>query len=456
MATDPAIILAKIKQLDAVRTAASQSKQVASLLHQNTNAPLEVKKPVSDRKWRICGNLIIKNEQINMKDVINSIAPYCDAIAILDTGSRSTDAGVSIAQETMAELGIPGKIRCVNMPSGINFHFGNARTEALRFAEEVVREQILKDTVVIPQGPLFKDEYDYYNKNTNNWYVFTIDADNRVITSPDGPFIDKTALGAEKYDSMFLRYVTFSSHCMCKLDLDRFHLWCWKDERHEYCTPVGDYDWKKGQLKHGYILSGRTGERAVDGQETYRIDQFLFERRMIKDPYDDRALFYAGQSARDAGNKAQALTYYIKRGTMARGWHQERYVALVEAGKLHFEIYPNDHLEGVELFMKAMDICHDRLEAVYHVVDYYRDQKMWKIGWAIAKDYLHVEYPSGDTLFITVDIHKWKFNWVASLVAYYANDFESFKMLTNRVLACTVTPEHVLKQANINLTLMPK
>lgn len=398
------------------------------------------------RKYRVMGNLIIKNEESNMREIITNMAPYCDAITILDTGSDESDRGVMIAKETLDELKIPGRIRCVTMPTGSKFHFGTARTAALKFAGEVIEE--FKDPVSFPQGPLFPQEWEYYKKFNNNWYIFVMDADNRITEEKERAFICRDSLGTDQYSCTMIRGSHFKYTVLTKYDLDGFKKWSWKDARHEYVSTVGEWKPTSGTLEFGHISSRSAGARSRDPM-TYHDDLIVFKRDMIRDPYSTRYVFYAARSAEDCNELQTAFELYVKRAGMNHGWREEQYYSLICAAKLHRKLHPEEPQDANKMYLQAIEMS-DRLEAPYQLILYYDEMKYYKSAWLLAKGNLGKAYPK-DGLFVDAELYKWRFDWQASLVAYWAGDKPAYRELTRKVLGCASIPNHIRERAEKNL-----
>lgn len=399
-------------------------------------------------RYRIMGNLIIKGEEQNIRDVITNIAPYIDALTILDTGSSPSDRGMMIARDTMNELSIPGRIRQMVMPSGIYFDFGIARTAALRLAEETLTEMTKS-----PAGPLFPNEWDYYQQCINNWYIFVIDADNR-IAHDGGKFIDRKNLGKDHYLCTFQRGVKYKGNCLTRVDLDGFRKWCWKGKRHEYTAPLGSFAFSEGSLTDGLIISGQSGIRARD-PFTYNNDLLIFEQEMRDDPFDERACFYAAQSARDCRRHTLAVEYYLKRADM-KGWGEEVYCSLLEAAKWSTFLAKTDKEKEdvMSLYYRAMDIMPNRLEAPYHVIQFHNGKKQYIIGYALALAYQDKPFPHDDKLFVDEGIHRWGFYIEASVACSYAGNKALFKKYSDLVVNNPSLEAPIRDRAASNLKLI--
>ncbi len=238
----------------------------------------------------ICLSMIVKNEAHCIEKCLESVKPFIDYWIVCDTGS--TDNTGEVIRKYLD--GIPGEIHNHEWED-----FSTNRNKALELA---------------------KDKADY---------TFIIDADDQLITQGN-PFQNLNALTYKvKFNHGSIQYYRtqlIHNSINCK----------YIGVLHEFLeTPPGI----EAQILHDcYIFYGATGARSKNSDK-YLHDAETFEKALEKDPNNSRNVFYCAQSYRDANRLIKALTFYTKRSEMG-GWHEEVYVALLEAAKLTERIRP--------------------------------------------------------------------------------------------------------------------
>lgn len=427
----------------------------------------------TDNPAKICLNMIVKNEEENIIGCLKNVAHLCDAMAIVDTGS--TDRTVKIIEKFMEKNNIPGEV--IQRPW---FEFNGSRSEALRHGEDVIYRIEMGTIKEKPKAPkrwkprfttnllseeqFYSGKYEILSSKTRvddvytggqflrerldsqeyrdhklscNWYLMFMDADNRLYvngTQDDNEtryYIDKSSLTDDQYGvdmrqgSICYRYAWMVKVSSCRR-------WIWNKDIHEHVVPYGEWkDVKRGKLLGAYILSGRTGSRSKDPVK-YLKDAVICERKIKEDPTDDHYFFYGAQSYRDAGKHEESIKMYFKRAEM-KGWMEQVYISLVEAGKQQLNLYRDEYMNAIETFYKAFEVNSVRLEAPYYIVETYRQRNLFKTGWSFAKPLIDLDKPI-DLLFVDEQIHGWMFFDSASICAYYSGDFEGGLKCAERAL----------------------
>jgi hypothetical protein len=166
------------------------------------------------------------------------------------------------------------------------------------------------------------------------------------------------------------------------------------------------------------------------------------------DPKNPRATFYAAQSFRDSGQIEIANVLYEKRVELG-GWNQEVYFSLLQLGRsrvLRGELGP----ATVEILLRAMEVCPERLEAPYYLLYIWRQENKCHLAWSFAKTLLKT-IPPKDALFVDLEIHKWRFFEESALCAYFAGDKRGFKKLSRLALSADNIPIEDQKRIKHNL-----
>jgi GR25 family glycosyltransferase involved in LPS biosynthesis/glycosyltransferase involved in cell wall biosynthesis len=204
-------------------------------------------------------------------------------------------------------------------------------------------------------------------------YVLVWDADDSVV----GRFVLPRPLTADQYSFTFGDAAGFR-YSRTQLFNNRKR-WCYKGVLHEYPasaeppgaptppatgapTPpatgapipvTGDY----------YFVSGRTGARSRD-PEKYKKDAAVLEKALIKEPNNDRYVYYCANSYKDAGEPTKAIKKYKQLLTM-NGWSEERYMACIQ-------IYDLSSCEtNLHYLVDSYSHSPERIEGIYRLVRHY-------------------------------------------------------------------------------------
>jgi hypothetical protein len=107
-------------------------------------------KPAQFAKSRICLTMIVRNEEAVIGECLQSVLPYVDSYAIIDTGSQ--DQTLTLIREQLN--GVPGEVRVSAWRNDFSFH----RNEALALAAQIMSAE----------------------KGFDDWVLF-LDADEKII-----------------------------------------------------------------------------------------------------------------------------------------------------------------------------------------------------------------------------------------------------------------------------------
>ena len=420
-------------------------------------------------KVKICLNLIIKEEPHTILRCFNNVGHLIDAIAIVDTGSPPET--IEAVNKYMIDNNIPGEI--IVRPW---YEFGASRTEAMRHCEDVIFRiakgqlgpggTILNENSIehnqrlsyqnsrLPTGPVTPKEFKIYEaqimgrKYTGlhykirelehhkmsdlkgvSWYCMFMDADNELFSNDDihrkGDIkfvFDKNKMKADVYDiDMKQLKAIYGYTWIVKIHPNR--RFCWLNRRHEYVDIHGGWKPKKKYIRGAYIYSGRDSLRNKDPLK-YLHDAIILEEDMVDNPNDERTVFYAAQSYKDAKHWYRARELYLKRAEMGK-WPEEVYMSYLEAAKCSMLLDKDDKKTILEYFYKAFGVRPQRLEAPYYIMVILCEDKNYVAAWPIAYFVKDLEYPKDDILFVDEEIHKFKFWDQAAACAAKGNDIKS-------------------------------
>lgn len=299
-------------------------------------------------QWpRVALVMIVKNEEDVIERALRSAIPWIQTWCIVDTGS--TDATKEVIRRVMAEADISG---CLHERPWVNF--GHNRTEALELC-----------------------------RGRAEWAIM-LDADDNLMDSavPPREIWDHLELDAM---AMRIRHeqIWHTRLQIFRIDAD----WCYEGVLHEQPRCRGVPEPKVLLLPSQFGMETRcVGSRSRDPQK-YMKDAALLEAEWLRNPTDPRTLFYLAQSYRDAGKQNEAIHYYKKYIDLKEGPTQhERYMAYVNLLNL-----VSDPVDQVDLAWSAIEVCPDRLEAPFTLINRRRlagltpTQQIYAIG-AICKN----------------------------------------------------------------------
>lgn len=302
--------------------------------------------------------MIVKDEMSVISRCLESVRPLIDHWIIVDTGSiDTTQTIVRVALD-----GVPGEL--VERPW---VDFAHNRSEALALAR--------------PHGT----------------YALVIDADDELVL-PAGfsmPKLDAHSYTVDIQDAgiTYQRAQLFASSLP----------WRYAGVLHEFptCEEATTND-------HLSIVMRRNhdGARRRD-PSTYRKDAALLERALSTETdafLISRYTFYLAQSYRDCGELGQALSLYERRADLGF-WDEERYVALLNAGRLR-ESLGLEPEETLAVYARASRLSPSRAEAAHGASRLCRFKARYVEGYELARSAVRLSLPRGG-LFIEPWIYRY-------------------------------------------------
>jgi hypothetical protein len=142
-------------------------------------------------------------------------------------------------------------------------------------------------------------------------------------------------------------------------------------------------------------------------------------------------MFYLAQSYRDSDQLEKSIEAYGKRIAMG-GWEEEVYYSMYMIAKMKERLGASIE-EVTELYSRAWEYRPSRLEAVFHAMRKYREQKRHIIAFAYG-DVAIKTRGTQDILFIEAEIWQWRLLDEYSLAAHYIGNPEIAMEKTNAIL----------------------
>lgn len=207
--------------------------------------------------------------------------------------------------------------------------------------------------------------------------------------------------------------------------------WIWRGVRHEVPAAMEWPHNEGGIIQGGYIMSRSVGHRARDPM-TYMKDLMAFLRELKADPHDSRSIFYAAQSAKNAHLPEIAKVYYKKCLQSNFGYVDEKYQAAIDIVLYQFN-RPEKYDKNCYLLMLAHQWCPQRYEAPFYLLFLWKQRKMFRQGYEMAKSVASKSHPN-NALLTDVDIVEWKFYYEAGIHALHNGDKQMFRDLLKKAL----------------------
>lgn len=356
---------------------------------------------------KICLNMIVRNESVNMPRILDSVKDIIDMISIVDTGSADN------TPEVIQKWGKAHNIATtVHHEPFKNFEYN--RTHALRMAKKTYPEAD---------------------------YLLLSDAD-FVWQTDVGAKFDKVHLMDHKY--LICQKNKVLSYWNIRLLNNKLD-WMYRGVTHEYVTEEKNQKAYAGEVRTNRIHTLVIDDREDGGckADKYERDERLL-RTALADPKTPKDLivryhFYLAQTLKDVGRYTESIEWYRKR-IEDRGWPEEVYYAKFQIGanyenlamKTHHVLgllgkpaptaedtafitrWNPDNLDAAALTAKVAEYVASaeqnywaayeyrkvRSESLYYLTRMHRHLNRYDKAYACAKVGKKIAYPKTDTLFI--------------------------------------------------------
>lgn len=368
-------------------------------------------KPLIERKkknpkYKICLNMIVKNESNVIVRLIHSVKDVIDYYIISDTGSD--DNTIALIKRTMKRLKIPGEIHQNPWKN-----FAHNRQVAMEYAYE----------------------------NPDVKYILTIDADEELTLGTQIKTNKELKLKYfDKYDKhcyhIKKKYMGNNYYVPFLLDTTRVD-WHWKGVVHNFVDIKEHY----GVAEHEYIpeelvynhVNYHEGSKShgVSSKEKYMRDVKLLTAEVEKNPDDTRSWFYLGQSYYDAGEFEDAYGAYKKRAQMG-GWKEEVFYSMYRMGVCAI-LCKKSWAVILDHMLAAYEFHPMRAEPLYELCKYCRENKFYNQGYLFGKWALTIQ-PANDVLFIHSNVYEYSLLDQFSLCAYWTGHYEESRDCLMKIL----------------------
>jgi len=329
--------------------------------------------------------MIVKDEGAILERCLRSVKPLISYWVICDTGS--TDNTKEIIRCLLQD--VPGEL---HDEAWVNF--AHNRTQSLRRA---------------------RGKADYH---------LLIDAD--MVVNFSGPVPPLIA------DAYVLRFTGWCDYSVIRLVSDR-HEWNYRGVTHELLhSQTAGMAQKLPQLTVTHHEDGAS--RVIK----YERDIELLERGVVEEPDNSRYAYYLAQSYRDTQRFVKAMEWYQKRSLMG-GWDEEAWHAAYQVGKMQALLHC-DWRMVLNTYLQAYNFRPTRLEPIYHIANFYREQEQFALGYHFARLVQEVPYPD-DVLFVERDIYEFLMPLEYAMCCQGTGRFAEAVRTYERVMAVENLPE---------------
>jgi glycosyltransferase involved in cell wall biosynthesis len=336
----------------------------------------------------ICLNMIVKDESHVIRRCLDSVRPFIDCWAIVDTGS--TDGTQDIIRKHLED--VPGEL--FERPWK---NFGHNRSEALTLA---------------------RGKADY---------TFILDAD-EVLELPTG--FSRPPLTRDAYSLLFEHAgggVQYWRLCLVAARL----AWRYVGVLHEYLEVDTDYSQEKlpGPKVYSHFEGGRS--KGVSMAAKYANDARILENALKDEPDNSRYVFYLARSYRDSDQWKKAFRSFKRRAAMG-GWAEEVWHSLFEMARIS-ERLELDAAVIVERYLDAYNYRPQRAEPLVELARFYREREQYAIAHLFAARALETSRPD-DILFVDSGTYEWRALDEFAVASYWIGRYQASAQACEQLL----------------------
>ncbi|MGW2764173.1 tetratricopeptide repeat-containing glycosyltransferase [Streptomyces sp. NPDC001275] len=348
-------------------------------------------------KSTVCLNMIVKDEAPVIRRCLESVRPLIDTWVIVDTGS--TDGTQDIIRDAYSDL--PGELHERPWKG-----FDGSRTEAIELARSAAD------------------------------YLLFMDADDMMDVAPGSriPELTRDAywVGVSSGRIRYRRRALVSTRLP----------WRYVGVLHEYLDCGSQYT--QGNLEGAtiVIVGGGGRSRGKSPREKYLGDAEILQQGLIKEPDNERYVFYLAQTWRSAGELEKAIEAYDRRAGMG-GWDEEVFCSRLYAA-LFAEELGRPPAEVMDRYLGAHESRPKRAEALGELARWCRlNGQRWPLAHLFAREAARLPYPSDDHLFVAADWYEWRALDELAVSAYWVGEYQEAEECCERLLAGgKLPPEH--------------
>ena len=333
---------------------------------------------------RLCLNMIVKNEALNIERCLIAASRVICAWVICDTGSG--DETPAMIERFFGERGLPGELHHVPF---VNFE--QARNEALDRAR---RSAFAFD------------------------YLLLLDADMELVVE-DPCFC--VGLTGECYAVCQRNGLSYFNTRLLRRDVAARY----KGVTHEFLDTGGS----PPRLDGIWFIDHASG---ANRPGKFERDAKMLEEAIAQDPANARHVFYLAQSLRDAGRLGEARATYLRRAAMG-GWDEEVWYALLQVAQLAERL--GESASTVEnAYLAAYGARPTRAEPLVQLARWHRERREWGLALLYARAAAAIERPA-DRLFLDESTYAWRPWDEIAIAAWYVGAHAEGRRAAERLLA---------------------
>lgn len=167
-------------------------------------------------------------------------------------------------------------------------------------------------------------------------------------------------------------------------------------------------------------------------------------------PYNDRTLFYLGQTYECLGDWENAYAYYQKRAEI-KGWDEEDFATVYRLGRVAPMLSSQKQRSlvplSVEHYLKAFSLRPYRAEPLVQIAQYYIDSGEMDLAFLFALRAVKLPYPKKDILFVEKYMYDFVRYDLLGICAWYVGEYSLGAWAMRQALQ--VHPELERLQSNL-------
>lgn len=358
--------------------------------------------------------LMVKNEEGQLCETLNSVMSFADSITVLDTGS--TDNTISEITSWCAAHTIPLYLKETTFVD-----FSVCRNELLQFAENVGAADWL----------LLLDAGDVVCGDTTAFQT-------RLNSNDVGFYIQQEW----KCRDNTLKY--FNIRCV-KVNSG----WHYRGVVHEVLHGP---DTIIDKINNITLFQDRVkyGSKSLKRFET---DYLILKRQVETDPRDARSWFYLAQTCVSLGKLDEGFEFYKVRSKMG-GFSEEIFTSLLECGKCAKRV--GDTKKALLYFLKSL--TEDaRAEPLVEISEIYRESRKWDEAFVYLSAATQLELPRNKYLFVDERVYTYRRWHIMGIVAYYCGKYNVGENACKRaIMGSKTVAERKLNESNLKFYIETK
>ncbi|MET8447284.1 glycosyltransferase [Streptomyces sp. NPDC005209] len=348
-------------------------------------------------KSTVCLNMIVKDEAPVIRRCLESVRPLIDTWVIVDTGS--TDGTQDVIRDVYSDL--PGEL--YERPwKG----FDGSRTEAIELARAAAD------------------------------YLLFMDADDVMEMEP-GSSMPELTLDAYRLTIRSGSY-THRRRALVSTRLP----WRYVGVLHEYLDCGSRHSLANLEGATIVVVGGGGRSRGKSLREKYLGDVEILQQGLIKEPDNERYVFYLAQSWGNVGEFEKAIEAYDRRAGMG-SLDEEVFLARLFGAQLA-EKLGRPPAEVMDRYLGAHESRPTRAEALGELARWCRlNGQRWPLAHLFARQAASLPYPRADHLLVEPEWYRWRALDELGVSAYWVGEYEEAEDCCERLLAGNELPaEH--------------